>query len=124
MDTTKYIALISAPESCDYNIACGKEWVELKARNRAQAVDELYLVLVGNRDDGYGCGYESKYWEHEDDLEEVVLLEVSEQTPIPFKSWFTAATLIIEKEDADKAQDAPEDDAERKEYERLKEKYG
>jgi hypothetical protein len=86
-----FIALITQDrEGCDYTIACGKNWIELEANNKDDAIEELKKCVIGILDDNLYYGCDGGFW-GEKKLSEVILLEVSNKTSIPIANWYAQA---------------------------------
>jgi len=114
---TKFIAYVKQEmQGCDYTIACGQTIWKLKSTSKEDAIEELRKMIIGEYVPG--DGYEEGYW-GESKLSEVILFEVKEELPIDVNQWYREA-LKFKNDEENKAKN----DDERKEYERLKSKYG
>ena len=114
----RYIALIESLSGCDNSIACGKDWLELEAKDIDSALEELHSEIIGKPDDDYEAGYDRRFWE-ENRLIKVVLLQVSDEADVPILDWY----IDVENKYTLRQQ-ADEEQAERREYERLKARFG
>lgn len=104
----KYIAYLKQKgEGCDYTIGCAHTVIDLEASSIEEAIKELTSEIL----DSYGSD--------EVMLDEVELYEVAQVVKIPVKR-------IYDQRDEFKAQQAQNesDEAERIEFERLKQKFG
>ena len=113
-----FIALITQDgEGCVYTIDCGKKWLELKAVDKDEAMQELRKEVIGKLDDGYQSGFDGRFL-GESKLSEVILLEVSDNIKIPIGEWYSDAETILKR-----TRDEAKLKIERAEYERLKSKF-
>jgi hypothetical protein len=114
---TKFIALITQPNGCDYTIACGKDWMELEACDKNSALSELAEYILGKPDDSYTSGRGGGFWE-ERKLSEVVLLEISDKMNVPIAEWYA-----VEEATREQLKQKEKERTERAAYEKLKLKY-
>lgn len=113
-----FIALLTQThEGCDYSIACGKTWIQLKATNLADAILELKFEIIGNPDSDYVNGYSGNFFD-ENELKEVILLDVKESKKVPIGDWYKEV-----KDAAKEIERKKQESAERAEYKRLREKF-
>lgn len=108
-----------AREGCDYTIACGETLWELEATTRVGAIEELRERILGEWLPEYG-EYEGGCWDEwgEGDLGKVELIEVAKRELLPVETWYSKAKEAAKQEKVKATQQA-----ERREYERLKGKY-
>ena len=109
----KYVALLDNREKdgvwdADFDFDCDiseRGWILLRANNREEAMQELKERFISN------------FIIHDDILTKLSLLEVTEEIEIPLASWFTEVEF---QKDHEKTL---EEENDRKEYERLKNKF-
>lgn len=113
----KYIAYVKQKDyGCDYTIGCAQTLWRLKAQDLASAMLELRDEVIG-KPWADGCGYEDGYWD-EYQLSQAILFKVEDEIDVPLSMWYTEAEKQAQERKA-----AVSDEAERAEFERLKEKF-
>lgn len=95
-------------EGCDYTIGCGQILIRLKSKTTDEAINELKKKVVG----------EDAYWGGQE-FESIILLDVVKEVQIPINKWYSE-----EQENAVLSENKAKELAEKKEFERLKAKFG
>jgi hypothetical protein len=114
----KYIAYVRQDiEGCDYTIGCAQTLWRLKAQTYDEALRELRDEIVGQFLPEY-ADYEEGYW-GEDKLKQVTLFGVEQEVEIPLELWYAEGKKRVEEYKI-----RINEEAERAEFERLREKYG
>ena len=111
-----FIAHLQKSGGCDYTIGCGHKVESLKATTKTEAIEELKLIVVGEYLPEHNC-FEEGY-RGEQELSSVTLYEVSSVEKLPINVWYQEADNLV----ASGRQRAKEN-AEQKEYERLRAKF-
>lgn len=102
-----FIAYLEQQGGCDYTIGCGKRLIRLKADSKEKAIIELKTII------------KEDYGTYDYGLEEITLFETSIEENMPIQEW------IEENRREEQAEIQKEkDEAEKAEYERLKQKFG
>lgn len=105
-----FIAIMHQEGGCDYTIGCGTKVVELKAKNKEQATNELIHMFFHEDGDMHG---------HEEDVGEVNVFEVKE------KLHFDLSGLVRDQKEKEKEKEKKrQEEHEKAELRRLKAKYG
>lgn len=112
-----YMAILSQGQGCDYTIECGTKVIELKAKNKADALIELNRMMTGPEGDGYDVEYTIEGGDG--DLDTVTLLEVSHREKVDLSVWKRQI-----KDARKKVKESQQEKEERATYERLQKKYG
>lgn len=97
-------------EGCDYTIGCGMKYVELKAWNEGEALQELKHLVIGD-DKDYEGGYTG-----DSKLEEAFIVKVAAQ--VNLEAWYHEYAAHWSGE-----ADREKEKQEKEELARLKEKY-
>lgn len=105
-------------EGCGYTIGCGQDLLELKASSYDEAIEELKKEVVGMWDPEFE-EFDEGYWD-ERRLEKVRLIEIGIiDQEVPIEQWYADA-----EREARCAKDTEVVRTEKKEYLRLRAKYG
>ena len=119
-----YIGYVNETDrGCDYTIACGKKLLILESETYEGAVQELKEFVLGTFDpnDRADCGGWSRWSMSTYRFVSVTLYEVSPSHvfEMPINQWYDVAQQMAET-----AKRKLAEDDERKEFERLKTKFG
>ena len=117
-----YMAILEQDdEGCGHTIGCGTVVVELEALSIVKALAELKKIVIGTWDEKLGY-FDAGYGTDEDDeraLKSAMLIYVNYRQTPDIKDWYREAAQIIEAHKKGET-----DDAERRQYDRLKLKFG
>ena len=114
---SKFIAYVTQEgEGCDYTIDCAKTLWYLKSNSKQNAIIELKKIIIGQWDSDEE-GYDEGYWD-EFQLEKVILFEISSEEKVPIEEWYSDAIEFAHQE-----RGKSKERAEKRELQRLKEKY-
>jgi len=88
-----FIAHLRQPSGCDYTIGCGHHIEKLKATTRAEALDEVKLLVIGKYLPKRNC-FEEGY-RGEQKLSSVTLYEISSEEQLPINDWYQDAEDLV-----------------------------
>lgn len=114
-----FIAYVNQTDGgCGYTIACGKVLWKLNAKTKEDAYKELKEQVMGKWNEDEGC-WDDGYWYEESEISEITLYEVNDSENIHVRDWYKEGYQKIENWD-----NKSKEDEERKQYEKLKKKFG
>ncbi len=105
-------------DGCDYTIGCGYRLIEFDAPTTDDAIIQIKEKITGYRD-GKALD-DSGYTEYnERKLESAVLFEIAQSVDLPLIDWYDELNKMLTRGSI-----AYIEEQDRKEYERLKQKFG